>query len=308
MKNSSLKRIVIAGGNGSLGRAIIKYLPQKADYVILSRKRGERVEGARVIWWDGENAGDWFSEIDGADVLINLCGRSVDCRYNEENKKAIIDSRVKPTMILGDAVAKSKSPPELWINAASATIYRYSEDKDMDETTGEYGSGFSVDVCHKWEGAFEQCQVSSTRKITLRISMVMGRQGGVLPVLLSLARKGLAGTMGTGKQYMSWIHEQDFVSIISSCIENNTWEGIFNTSAPEPLPNKKFMKLVRQAAGISFGLPAPAFLLEIGAFFMRTETELVLKSRKVVPGRLLKNGFIFKFRTAEGAIADLVKQ
>jgi uncharacterized protein (TIGR01777 family) len=258
-----------------------------------------------VVYWDGENPGAWQEAINQADVVINLCGRSVDCRYNEENKKGIIDSRVRPTLALGKAIKESTQAPRLWINASSATIYRYSEDTPMDETKGEYGSGFSVDVCRRWEEAFESCALPHTRKVALRISMVLGKTGGVLPVLLGLARKGLAGTMGSGNQYMSWIHEKDFVAIVAACIQNDSWHGPINCTAPEPIPNRAFMKLIRTAAGAFFGIPAPAFLLEIGAFFMRTETELVLKSRRVIPGFLLSKGFKFKFGDAPSAIADL---
>jgi uncharacterized protein (TIGR01777 family) len=301
-------RIVIAGGNGSLGQALIQHLPFAAEYTVLSRQKGQIVQGAKTLYWDGENAGAWKEAVNGSDVVINLCGRSVDCRYSEENKKTIINSRVLPTLALGKAMEENAEAPRLWINASSATIYRYSEDRPMDEATGEYGSGFSVDVCLRWEEAFASCRLPHTRKILLRISMVLGEKGGVLPVLLGLARKGLAGTMGSGNQYMSWVHEKDFVTIVAACIKNDSWQGPINCTAPEPIPNRDFMKLIRTASGALFGLPAPAFLLEIGAFFLRTETELVLKSRRVIPGFLLSKGFEFKFGNAQSALKNLTSK
>jgi uncharacterized protein (TIGR01777 family) len=306
MKTLHPLRIVLAGGNGFLGHSLIQNLQlPHASFIILSRTPGKRTKGAKTVWWDGEHTGDWCKELEGADVLINLCGRSVDCRYTEKNKKDIFDSRLLSTTVLGQAINETSQPPKLWINSASATIHRHAEDKPMNDDNIEFGDGFSVDVCKKWEAAFEKCLTPSTRKIALRISMVLGRNAGVLPVMLKLARRGLGGTMGNGKQYMSWIHEKDFAGIIAACIKHEEWEGTFNCSAPEPIPNKAFMQLIRKAAGVSFGLPASVWMLEIGAFFLRTETELVLKSRRVVPSRLMQNGFAFQFKNAADALTDL---
>jgi uncharacterized protein (TIGR01777 family) len=309
MVNSTQKslRIVIAGGNGFLGLALIRHFKLPAEFVILSRKMGEKIPGAKVVWWDGEHSGGWFREIDGADLLLNFSGRTVDCRYTEKNKKEILDSRIKSTSILGEAIKQAAKPPQLWINAGSATLYRDSKDKDMDEFSGEEGTGFSVDVCRAWEQSFNNCLTPSTRKIVLRIAMVLGADKGVVPVLINLAKKGLGGRYGNGTQYMSWIHEKDFVRVVESCIENTSWTGAFNCTAPHPIPNADFMKQIRRAAKINWGLPAAKWMLEIGALFLRTETELVLKSRRVIPARLMKNGFAFEFTTAEAAIADLIK-
>ncbi len=308
MKTEQPLRIVLAGGGGFLGHALIQYMAHPvASFTILSRKRGEQTKGAKTVWWDGEHTGDWCKEIDGADVLINLSGRSVDCRYTEKNKRDILDSRLKSTAVLGEAINQVAKAPKLWINCASATIHRHAEDKPMDDSNTEFGTGFSVDVCKRWEDAFAKCDTPATRKIVLRISMVLGKQGGVLPVMMKLARRGLGGTMGSGHQYVSWLHEKDFAGIIAACIEHDDWEGTFNCSAPEPVPNREFMRLIRQAAGMSFGLPAAAWMLEIGAVFLRTETELVLKSRRVVPSRLLQKGYSFQFKNAADAITDLTQ-
>ncbi|HXC07121.1 MAG TPA: TIGR01777 family oxidoreductase, partial [Bacteroidia bacterium] len=276
-----------------------------ANYILLSRKKGELVNGARVVYWDGVNPDGWCQELESADVLINLCGRTVDCRYTEKNKREILNSRVQPTLALGQAISGCKTPPSVWINAGSATIYRYAEDRSMDENTGEYGTGFSVGICQQWEEAFNSIRCPETRKIVLRISMVLGRDHGVLPVLGRLAKKGLGGTMGKGQQKMSWIHEEDVAGIVAACIRENDWSGVFNCTAPVPTTNIKFMNLVRKAVKAPFHFRTPAWILEIGAFFLRTETELVLKSRWVVPGRLIKKGFQFRFNTAVEAIADL---
>jgi len=298
-------RIIIAGGSGSLGRALIKYLPfDQASFVVLSRNKSDVIPGANVVYWDGKEAGPWCKELEGADVLINLCGKSVDCRYTEKNKAAILDSRIQPTRLLGKAIMDAKTPPKLWINASSATYYRHSEDLDMDEDTGERGDGFSVGICRKWEEAVDQYSSASTRKIILRISMVLGQDHGVLPVLVGLAKKGLGGAMGNGRQYMSWIHEKDFAGIIAGAIQNESWSGVFNCTAPNPCTNNEFMQLIRKAAHARFHFRSRAWMLKIGAFFLRTETELVLKSRKVVPGRLLKKGYVFQYPMIAQAIAD----
>ncbi|MFI5148502.1 MAG: TIGR01777 family oxidoreductase [Bacteroidia bacterium] len=298
--------IILAGGSGAMGQSLIGFLPYKeARYTILSRKRNEQVSGAKVVYWDGVNPGLWCKELEGADVLINLSGRSVDCRYTEKNMAEIMNSRVQSTEALGAAVAACKLPPPVWINAGSATIYRHAEDKPMDEESGEVGKGFSVDICTHWEEALAKYPCPHTRKIILRIAMVLGKDHGVLPVLTGLAKKGLGGAMGSGNQYMSWIHEKDFAGVVAACIQHKDWKGAFNCTAPVPCTNREFMALVRKAAGAPFSFRTPGWMLGIGAFFLRTETELVLKSRWVVPGRLLKNGFVFKFNTASEAIADL---
>jgi uncharacterized protein (TIGR01777 family) len=305
MKNNSCK-MVLPGGAGFLGRTLSTHFATKGfDVVVLSR-RAANIHGARVIRWDGETSGDWFHELESATAVVNLAGRSVNCRYNKKNKREIYDSRLKSTRVLGQAIASCKTPPRLWINSSSATIYRHAEDRDMDEDTGEIGEGFSVDVCQKWEKELFDANVS-TRRIALRLAMTFGAQaGGVADVFLDLARKGLAGTLGPGTQYMSWIHAEDFARAIEWFIQHEELDGAINCSSPHPLQNREFMKILRAESGAKLGLPATNWMLEIGSFFMQTETELSLKSRRVVPTRLLESGFTFQYPTWREAIREIV--
>ncbi len=302
-----LKKIVLAGGTGFLGQAIIKEFDNgHTQLVVLTRGGSQKHKNISYLHWDGVNVGGWVKEIDHADVLINLTGKSVNCRYNQKNKEEIIRSRVDSTNVLAQAVKQLQSAPKLWINASSATIYRDSEDKEMDEYTGEVGSGFSVDVCKQWEAAFNKADVPGTRKLMLRISMVLGHGGGIIPEMKGLVKKGLGGKMGSGNQYMSWIHESDFLAALRFLIENEKAEGAFNITSPNPIRNKDFMALMRKIMNQKFGLPATKWMLEIGAVFLKTETELILKSRRVVPARLLKEGFTFKYATVDQAFKNLL--
>jgi uncharacterized protein (TIGR01777 family) len=257
-------------------------------------------------------------EIDGADVLINLAGRSVNCRYNPANRRLINESRVKSTRAVGQAIAEAARPPRVWLQASTATIYAHRYDAPNDEATGVLGGSeanapdtwkFSIDVANAWEQAAKEAKTSQTRQVLLRSAMTMSPDpGGVLDVLLGLVRWGLGGSAGDGRQYVSWIHDRDFIRAIYRLIEHAELEGPVNVSSPNPVPNAEFMRALRAAWGIGFGLPAAKWMLEIGAFFMRTETELVLKSRRVIPGQLLKSGFVFQFPTWPEAAADLCRR
>ncbi|QOV92141.1 TIGR01777 family oxidoreductase [Humisphaera borealis] len=302
------RRMIIPGGNGYLGRHLAEWFGNKGwDVTVLSRSpSGSSV--ARVLPWDGRTPGRWTTELDGADVVLNLAGRTVNCRYNEKNKQEIYASRLDSTRVIGEAIAGSKSPPPLWINAASATIYRHAEDRPMDEATGEIGNGFSVDVCQKWEAAFFTADTPRTRNVALRAAMVMGPgTGGVFEAFYNIVRKRLGGTLGKGTQFVSWMHLVDFCRSIEFLIENSHIQGPINLSSPNPIPNREFMRILRRAAGVKIGLPATKLMLEVGAFFLRTETELLLKSRRVVPGRLLEAGFEFDFPDWSKAAADIAR-
>jgi uncharacterized protein (TIGR01777 family) len=256
--------------------------------------------------------------LEHADVLINLSGRSVDCRYTPANRAAILQSRVQSTAILGKAIESLAHPPRLWLNASTATIYRHSFDRDMDEATGELGGNepgapdswrFSIDVARQWERSFFAPHTPHTRKVALRSAMVMSVEpGGVFEVLIRLVRSGLGGTWGSGRQYMSWIHEEDFLRAVEFLIQQEQIAGAVNLAAPGPLPNEQFLARLRKAWGTNIGLPAAEWMLEIGAFFLRTETELLLKSRRVVPGVLLDYGFEFSFPQWTEAASDLVRR
>lgn len=301
-----MKKIVIAGGTGFLGSCLAQHYEAHGWEVVILTRGTTRQQGAiQYVTWDGKNPGPWTTTLEGAEVVVNLNGRSVDCRYTEENKRLIYSSRLDATAILGAAVQRAKNPPKMWLNAASATIYRHAEDREMDEYTGEIGTGFSVDVCQKWEAMFNSIDTPATRKILLRTGIVLGNQGGPLRPLKMMAKLGAGGKQGSGNQYCSWLHETDFVQIVDFLITHPETTGVYNVTAPVPVKNKLFMRALRQATGIPFGIPMPAALLEIGAHIIQTETELILKSRRVVPARLLQAGYRFRFPTIEQALDDL---
>lgn len=305
------RRIILAGGRGFLGTALAQRFVSRGDEVIvLTRTPAPRTDGATEVAWDAKTLGDWGKLVDGSDVVINLTGKSVDCRYTEKNRRLLIASRVDSTRVVGEAIAKCANPPRVWLNASSATIYKHTFGLAKDENgetgaTPEAKDEFSLEIIRQWEGALDAAQTPSTRKIAMRITLVFGTAGGVFPVLRRLARFGLGGKMGSGKQYVSWIHEEDFCRAVEWLIEREELSGPVNFAAPNPLPNKETMRLIRKECGAAFGLPATEWMLEIGAFFLRTETELILKSRRVVPGRLLASGFQFRFPELKHALHDL---
>ena len=309
------RRIIIPGGSGQVGNILSRHFhAQGHDVVVLAR----RVIPApwRVVGWDGESLGNWTSELENADVLINLAGRSVDCRYTAANRRAIMESRVQTTHLLGRAIGQSVHPPHLWMNASTATIYRHALHRPMDEQTGEIGGNepnapakwrFSIDVATNWEKAFFDAPTPNTRKIALRSAVIMSPdRGGVFDTLLHLVRFGLGGTAASGEQFVSWIHDEDFLRSIDYLIARDEIDGVVNIASPNPLRNREFMNTLRQAWGTSIGLPAASWMLEIGTFFLRTETELVLKSRRVVPRRLIEDGFQFQFPEWVAAAQNLV--
>ena len=301
------QKIILAGGNGYVGTVLANHYRNLAKQVIiLARSPKDQDGNIKTIVWDGKTQGDWIKEWPGADMLINLCGKNVNCRYTEKNKAAIISSRVMPTQVLGEVIAVLKNPPALWINVASATIYRHAEDRPQDEETGEIGTGFSIDVCKKWEETFFNINTPKTRKITLRMSIVMGAADGAFPRLLNLVKFGLGGMQGNGKQYVSWVHEHDAARCTEWLFEHPEINGVVNCTAPTPIKNAIFMSYIRQACHKLIGLPAPEWLLKIGAVVIGTETELILKSRWVLPKRLTDAGFVFSFPEAKAAIENIL--
>ncbi|MGA8035283.1 MAG: TIGR01777 family oxidoreductase [Candidatus Acidiferrales bacterium] len=309
------RRIVLAGGSGQVGSILARHFYEGGHDVVVVARRSAAAPW-RTAAWDGKSLGKWADEIDGASVVINLAGRSVNCRYSEANRREIIASRTETTRLIGEAIARCPKPPSLWMNMSTATIYRHSLDRAMDEETGELGGQepgvpetwkFSIDVATAWEDAFFSAKADATRKIALRSAMVMSPdRGGVFDTLLGLVRFGLGGASGSGKQYVSWIHDLDFVRAIEFLISDSSLVGVVNISSPLPLPNAEFMEDLRKAWGIGIGLPAGSWMLEVGAIFLRTETELILKSRRVMPGRLLGKGFPFAFEDWPAAAKDLV--
>lgn len=302
-------KIVLAGGNGYLGKVLQEYYrPLAQEVIVLSRKPSPAFENMKTVVWDTRTTGEWTECLTHADLLINLCGKNVNCRYTKENQAEIVSSRISPTTLLANAVQSLPVPPRLWINVTSATVYRHAEDRPQDEETGEIGYGFSIDVCRKWEDAFFQHPTPRTRKVALRMGIVFGKRDGAFPRLLTLARLGLGGRQGNGQQYVSWIHEQDAAKCTEWLLENEALSGIFNCTSPNPVRNEELMTVIRRACGIPIGIPSPTWLLEIGARIIGTETELLLKSRWVVPKYLLDNHFEFSYPEVAHAVNDIVWQ
>jgi hypothetical protein len=309
------KKIILAGGSGFLGSVLADYFAAKdTEVIILTREPKARTGLIREVRWDGATVGDWLKELEGGRALINLAGLSVNCRYHARNRKRLLDSRLNSTRVLGEAIARCTNPPPVWLNSSTATIYRHTFGPAWDEA-GEIGGCaeakdiFSVHVATEWERVFNEAITPRTRKVALRSAMVLGHaKNSVLPNLLRLARLGLGGSLAGGRQFVSWIHEADFCRAVEWIIEHESLSGPVNLAAPHPVPNTEFMATIRKVCHVPFGLPATRWMLEFGAFFLRTETELVIKSRRVVPGRLLANGFTFRHPQLLLAIEHLFKR
>jgi uncharacterized protein (TIGR01777 family) len=310
-------KIVIPGGTGQVGTLLARaFVADGHEVVVLSRNPGKGPW--RSVPWDATTVGAWATDIDGADAVINLAGHSVNCRYHAENRRLILQSRIDSTRAVGQAIAGAARPPRVWLQASTATIYAHRYDAPNDEASGILGGSeadvpdtwrFSIDVARSWEQAANEAVVPHTRKVLLRAAMTMSPdRGGVFDVLLRLVRWRLGGTSGDGRQYVSWIHERDFLRAVYWLIDHAELEGPVNLAAPNPVPNAEFMRALRAASGVRLGLRAARWMLAIGAFFLRTETELVLKSRRVVPGRLLQSGFVFQFPTWPEAASDLCRR
>ena len=310
-------KIVIPGGTGQVGTVLARaFLADGHDVVVLSRKKSS--QPWKIVEWDGKSLGDWANEIDGADVVVNLAGRSVNCRYNEENRRQMMDSRVDSTRVVGEAIVAAKNPPNVWLQASTATIYAHRFDAPNDDVTGIIGGhepdapdtwNFSIDVATSWERVTNEADTPNTRKVLMRSAMIMSPdRGGIFDTMLTIVRLGLGGTAAGGRQYISWIHDLDFIRSVYWLVEHEDLSGPINLAAPEPLPNKEFMRVVREAWGMPIGLPATKWMLELGAFLMRSETELILKSRRVVPKLLTDSGFEFEFPTWKSAAADLCRR
>jgi len=315
-------RIVIPGGSGHVGHMLARYFQERGHHVTILT-RGPYTANWETVHWDGKQAGPWVESLEAADVCINLAGRSVNCRYHDENRREIYNSRIGTTRLLNQVIANLEEPPRVWLNASTATIYRHALDRPMDEFTGELGGGemiskhrrapktwdFSIGVAKDWEAAFFEGPTPRTRKVALRSAIVMSPiPGSAFGVFSNLVRMSLGGKQGNGRQFVSWIHETDFARAVEFLIHRADFDGPVNLAAPNPLPNRDFMRELRDAWGMPNGLPAPRPLLDLAAAIMRTETELVLKSRRVIPGRLLQAGFEFEFPSWPQAAEDLVAQ
>jgi uncharacterized protein len=313
-------KIVIPGGSGELGTVLARALVANGhEVVLLTRSRGDEPAGpARSARWDGVSVGPWAEELEGADVVVNLAGRSVNCRYTTANRRQIMESRLASTRAVGRAIAACAEPPATWLQASTATIYAHRYDAANDERTGVLGGDepgvpetwrFSIGVVRAWERELEEADTPRTRQVAMRSAIVMSpERGGTFDVLLGLVRRGLGGTAGDGRQYVSWVDHEDFARAVEWLMEHDELAGAVNIAAPNPLPNAEFMRAIREAWGTRIGLPAMPWMVEVGAFFMRTESELVLKSRRVVSGRLTDSGFEFRHPEWPAAARRLCEQ
>ncbi len=310
------RKLVIAGGSGFLGRLLVDWFARAGcDVVVLTRRWATAVGPARAVVWDGRTLGAWEGELDGSTALINLAGLSVNCRYHARNRHAILASRVDSTRILGRAIRSCENPPKVWLNSSTATIYKHSYDRAMDEHTGTIGGTpeakdvFSVDVAQAWEEEFNRASAPDTRKVALRMAMVFSTTPGTAyRILRRLVCLGLGGAMDGGRQYASWIHETDFCRAVEWLIDRDGFAGVVNLAAPQPVTNRDLMRTIRAACNVPFGLPATRWMLELGALVARSETELIIKSRRVVPARLTEEDFEFRFPDLRSAVEDLERQ
>lgn len=296
-------KILIAAGTGFLGKSLEVYFTEKGHEVMILSRSPLRSNEYR---WDGKSLGEWKDLLESTDVLINLAGKSVDCRYTDKNKQEIYDSRINSTKILQKAVDQCSHKPKVWLNASSATIYIHSETHLNTEENGIIGDDFSMNICKSWEKEFFKKETENVRKVALRTSIVLGNNGGAFPKLKMITRLGLGGKQGRGNQMVSWIHIEDFCSAIEFIIENGIIAGPLNVTSPQPLPNEVFMKKLRKAMRIPLGLNASVWQLELISLLLRTETELLLKSRNVYPQKLMESGFKFLYPDAERVFGDLV--
>lgn len=303
-------KIIIPGGNGHLGTLLSRALRARGHHVVVLTRQLDN----RGRLWDGRTLGPWAEELDGADAVINLAGRSVNCRYSARHRDEIMRSRVDSTRVIGEAIALAKRPPRVWLQTSTATIYAHGFGVPNDERSGVIGGHepgvpadwhFSIDVAQAWEKAIDDANTPRTRKVKLRAAVVMTAEpGGIFALMQRHVRLGF-GRFGDGLQVMSWIHERDFIRAVEWLLEHDDVEGVVNLASPQPIPNRDFMRVLRAAMGKRFGIPSSGWILRFGAWVMRTEPELVLKSRNVVPGRLLERGFTFEFPRWEEAARDL---
>lgn len=315
------KKIILAGGSGFIGQEMTKYFGKENNIVVLTRQiKNEKtnrndydsltvadLKNVKYIRWNGKTAGDWINELNGADLIINLAGKSVNCRYNEKNKNAIFDSRTDAVKAIGEAINKCELAPSLWINSSSATIYRHAMDRAQDEYTGEFHDDFSVQVCKRWEKTFYDQPTPRTRKVALRMAITLG-PGGILIPFFNLLKFGLGGKQASGKQMFSWVHIEDTCRMIEWIYDHKQFEGTYNCSSPNSVTNEEFMRTLRKVTGHLIGLPAFEWMLRVGAPIIGTELELILKSRWVVPAKILETGFHFKFPLLEQALKDVISK
>lgn len=302
-----MRKIVLAGGSGYLGKVLSQHFLSSCDEIVVLSRHAKTSEGKiKFIKWDGVQQGEWTKELNGAEAIINLSGRSINCRFNETNKKEILESRVKSTQAIGEAIQKLNLPPKVWINFSAAAVYQNAVGGQHDESSQSEGSGFMFEVCKQWEQAVNSFQLPQTRQIILRISMVLGKSGGVVSTLLPLVKLGLGGAAGSGRQMVSWIHEKDVCRLTEWLINTPEANGVYHAASQNPVTNSDMMKAFRKACKMPIGFPAPTPAVKLGALFMGTEASLVLDSVNIIPRKSLSGGFVFEFPEIEEALSNLI--
>jgi hypothetical protein len=293
-----MKRVILAGGSGFVGTALAPALRLKGfEPIVLGRDSTD-------LRWDGKTLGAWATALEGAEAVVNLTGKNINCRHTAENRREIIRSRVDSVRVLGDAIARCVTPPRIFVQASGVGYYGDTGDRLADESSLP-GNDFPAEVCRQWEGAFDALELPSTRKVILRLAVVLGRDGGALPMLEKLTRWFLGGAVGNGRQFISWIHAADVVRMFVSAIEQAQLTGAFNATSPAPVTNSDFMRELRRALRRPWSPPAPAPLARAAAWVMGSNGDLALLSNRCVPRRFLEHGFDFEFPTLPAALADL---
>jgi hypothetical protein len=302
------KRIVIAGGSGFIGTALAREFSRRSYAVsVLTRSPRERRDGVHEVLWDGGQLGEWIQCLDGAEAVINLTGKNINCPHTPESLRAIIGSRVNSVNVIARALERMKSPPRVWVQASAVGFYGDTKDQPCDETA-PVGNDPLAKVCDDWEAAFVAAKSPDTRKVTLRIGFVLGRDGGALPVLTRLTKLFLGGAAGDGRQYISWIHLADLVQMFVAAVEGETLPGVFNAVAPNAVTNAEFMRELRHVWHRPWSPPVPKLAVKLGAWLMRSEPSLALISQRCLPGRFYAAGFSFQFPDLPAALNDLCRQ
>lgn len=299
------KRIILAGGSGFLGKPLSKYLVERGyEVIVLTRQPGQGGGANKEVYWDGQTLGPWAEHLNGARAVVNLAGRSVNCRYTPQNRREINESRVNSVRVIGEAIHACSNPPAVLVQSSSLAIYGDAGDRWCDESSS-CGEGFPVETCLLWEKAFEESATPPTRRVVLRIGLVLGKSGGALKTLAPLAKLGLGGTIGKGRQYMSWIHSLDMNRLFLAAIEQEQMSGVFNATGPQPATNAEFTRELRRALHRPWSPPVPNWAVHIGSFLMGTEACLALTGHRCAPKRLQELGFSFNFPKLREALADI---
>lgn len=301
-------KVILAGGSGFLGEALASFLTKKGyEIVILTRGSSHERQQIRYVHWDGVTLGDWAQEVDGSLAVVNFTGKSVNCIYTKKNQEEILRSRLDSVAVLTDAVLACANPPSVFIQAGSLAIF--GDTKQVCDEDAPHGTGFSVDVCEQWEKAFFERELARTRKVLLRIGFALGKNGGALEPLVKLASYRLGGTVGSGDQYISWLHIDDLNEMFLAAIEDEKISGILNATGPQPVTNKEFMKTLRKVLNKGWAPPAPAPLVRLGAYvIMKTEPDLALTGRNCIPKKFMDHGFSFTHTNLEAALRNLIHE